>query len=102
MQRSKENHSQALSQIRIRSRSHNTIQRKELINNTHDKQGEKGENLAHSNPKPPYAHSSSSIPASELQCRLVRSHRWSVRPDQVPPLFCFFPSILWPLEGRAL
>lgn len=30
------------------------------------------------------------------------SHRWSVRPDQVPPLLWFFPSILWTLEGRAL
>lgn len=36
------------------------------------------------------------------QSALILSHRWSARPDQVPPLLWFFPSILWPLEGRAL
>lgn len=40
----------------------------------------------------------------QLQFWLVRfeSHRWSARPDQVPPLLWFFPSILGPLEGRTL
>lgn len=29
----------------------------------------------------------------------VNSHRWSAWPDQVLPLFRFFPSMLWSLEG---
>lgn len=49
-------------------------------------------------------HAKASVLDSTLLIQLLIrvSHRWSARPDNVPPLICFFPSILWTLEGRAL
>lgn len=52
----------------------------------------------------PSGHAKASALDPTLLVRLLIrvSHRWSARPDHVPPLIWFFPSILWPLEGRAL